>query len=326
MGGVPEMIVLFNLLLLISLNPNLSDSLPGEWVGGDGFSQFPALLGNVYVNPALADTQDCLSVNFRLFSDDYTGTKGDISSASFNIPVFSGFTLGGSFNILYDCNMQAYSSVSDSNYNYFNYFYRKGGIYRFGGYVTKSLGPLSLGIDVNLLNGKSDDIWWVYFEEYEEVYDRVSTYFRGYSVGLGFNWNIANLDFGGYFSPYQEIEKQYEDEEKEDFELDSPLRFGLNYSFGSNKNIIFSVDRRERLIGLNYGFLKFGYGRIYSMGNGVEVGADRFLGGLSLNISELPFSIMFENRKYSGDFADSEFIASIGISISGKGRKNEDKF
>jgi hypothetical protein len=35
---------------------------------------------------------------------------------------------------------------------------------------------------------------------------------------------------------------------------------------------------------------------------------------------------MFENRRYSGDFSDNEFIASIGISISGKGRKDEGKF
>jgi hypothetical protein len=320
------MTVLFSLFILISLNPNLSDSLPGEWVGGDGFSESPALSGSVFVNPALADTQECLSVNFRLFSDDYTGMAGGISSAFFNIPVPLGFTLGGSFNILYDCNLEAYSFVSDSAYTYANHFYRKGGIYRFGGYVAKSLGALSVGVDVNLLNGKSDDIWWVDFEKYYDVYDTVSAYFRGYSIGLGFNFNIANLSVGGYFCPYQKIEKQYEDEEKEKFELDYPLCFGLNYSFGGNKNIIFSVDRREGLIGLNYGFVKLGYGRMYSMGSGFEVNADRFLGGISFNVSGLPLSLMFEKRKYSGNFADSEFIANIGISISGKGRKNEDKF
>jgi hypothetical protein len=320
------MTVLFNFLFLISFNPNLSDSLPGEWVGGDGFSQSPALLGNVFANPALADTQDCLSVNFRLFSDDYTKTSGAFSSASFNIPVFSGFTMGGVFNILYDCDMTAYSFVSDSVYTYANYFNRKGGLYRLGGYVAKSFSFLSLGMDVNLLNGKSDDIWWVYFPDYDDVYDTVSTYFRGYSVGLGVNLNIKNLSLGGYFCPYQEIEKQYEDEEAEEFELDSPLRFGLNYAFSENKSIMFSVDRKEGLIGLNYGFLKLGYGRIYSMGSGFGVSANRFLGGVTFDISELPFSIMFENRRYSGDFSDNEFIASIGISISGKGRKDEGKF
>jgi len=320
------MMVLFSLFLLISLNPNLSDNLPGEWVGGDGFSESPALFGNVYVNPALADTQDCLSVDFRLFSDDYTKTAGGFSSASVNIPVLLGFTLGGSFNILYDCDMEAYSSVSEGDYIYANYFSRKGGLYRLGGYVAKSLGFLSLGMDVNLLNGKSDDIWWVYFPEYDDVYDTVSSYFRGYSVGLGFNLNIANLSLGGYFCPYQEIEKQYEDEDAEEFELDSPLRFGLNYSFSENKSIMFSVDRKEGLIGLNYGFLKLGYGRMYSMGSGFEVNADRFLGGVSFDISEIPLSVMFENRRYSGNFDDNEFIASIGISISGKGRKDEDKF
>jgi hypothetical protein len=320
------MTILFNLIFLISFNPNLSDSLPGEWVGGDGFSQSPALLGNVYVNPALADTQDCISVNFRLLADDYTKTSGGISSVFFNIPVFSGFTMGGVFNILYDSDMEAYSFVSDSVYTYANYFNRKGGLYRLGGYVAKSFGFLSLGMDVNLLNGKSDDIWWVYFPEYNDVYDTVSTYFRGYSVGLGFNLNIANLSLGGYFCPYQEIEKQYEDEGKEKFELDSPLRFGLNYSFSENKSIMFSLDRREGLIGLNYAFLKLGYGKIYSMGSGFEVNADRFLGGVSFDISEIPLYIMFENRRYSGDFSDNEFIASIGISISGKGRKDEGKF
>ncbi len=320
------MTILFNLIFLISFNPNLSDSLPGEWVGGDGFSESPALLGNVYVNPALADTHDCISVNFRLFSDDYTKTSGGFSSAFFNIPVFSGFTMGGIFNILYDCDMEAYSFVSDSVYTYANYFNRKGGLYRLGGYVAKSFGFLSLGMDFNLLNGKSDDIWWVYFPEYNDVYDTVSTYFRGYSVGLGFNLNIANLSLGGYFCPYQEIEKQYEEEEEEEFKLDSPLRFGLNYYFSENKSIIFSVNKKEGLIGLNYGFLKLGYGRIYSMGSGFEVNADRFLGGLSFDIGEIPLSVMFENRRYSGDFSDDEFIASVGISISGKGRKDEDKF
>lgn len=320
------MMFLFNLFLLISVNPNLSDSLPGEWIGGDGFSQFPALVGNVYVNPALADTGDCLSVNFRLLSDDYTKTAGGFSSFFFNIPMVLGFTLGGSFNILYDCDMEAFSSFSDENYTYDNYFFRKGGLYRFGGYMAKSLGPISLGMDVNLLNGKNDDIRWIDFEDYYDVYDTVSTYFRGYSVGLGFNFNIANLSLGGYFCPYQEIEKQYEDEEKEEFELDAPLRFGLNYSFSENKSIMFSVDRKEGLVGVNYAFLKLGYGRMYSMGSGFEVNADRFFGGVSFDISELPLSIMFENRRYSGDFDDNEFIVSMGISVSGKGRKNEDKF
>jgi len=62
------------------------------------------------------------------------------------------------------------------------------------------------------------------------------------------------------------------------------------------------------------------------MGNGVEVKANRFLGGISFEMSGLPVLIMFENRKYSGNFADSEFIGSIGVSISGKGRKNEKEF
>lgn len=320
------MMALFNLFFLISLNPNFSDSLPGEWVGGDGFSQFAALKGNIHVNPALSDTQDCVYVNFRLLSDDYTKTAGGFSSISFNTPVIFGFTLGGFFNILYDCYMEADSLFSDSNYTYNNNFHRKGGLYRFGGYLARSLGPISLGIDVSLLNGKSDDVWWIDFEDYYDVRDTVSTYFRGYSVGLGFNIDIANLSLGGYFCPYQEIEKQYEDEEKEEFELDSPLRFGLNYSFSDNKNIMFSIDRREGLIGLNYSFIKLGYGRMYSMGNGFEVNANRFLAGVSFDISGLPLSIIFENRRYSGSFADSEFIASLGISISGKGRKNEDKF
>ncbi len=320
------MMVLFNIFLLISLNPNLSSGLPGEWVGGNGFSEFPALVGNVHVNPALADTGNCLSVNFRLFSDDYTKTAGEFSSASFNIPVFLGFTMGGIFSILYDCNMEAYSFFSDSSYTYDNYFSRKGGLYRLGGYVAKSLGALSLGMDVNLLNGKSDDIWLIHFENYYDVYNTASTYFRGYSVGMGFSLNIANFSLGGYFCPYQEVEKQLEDEEGEEFELDSPLRFGLNYYFDESKSVMFSIDRREALIGLNYAFFRLGYGRMYSMGSGFEVNADRFLGGVSFDISDLPLSLMFENRRYSGNFADNEFIVNIGISISGKGRKNEDKF
>ena len=114
--------------------------------------------------------------------------------------------------------------------------------------------------------------------------------------------------------------------EEEDFELDLPLRLGLNYSFSENKEMSFSIDRKEAVFGLTYGFLRLGYGRIYSMGNGIEVEANRFLGGILLNMSGLPISVVFENRRYSGSFSDSEFIGSIGVSISGKGRKDEKKF
>lgn len=318
------MTTLLNVFLLISLNPNLSGSLPGEWIGGDGFSQSPALEGNIYVNPALADTQDCLAVNFKLFSDDYSKTAGGLSSVYFNIPLFSAFSVGASFNTLYDCALQAHSYYSGDNYAYNDYFNREGGLYRFGGYVAKTSEVLSLGMDVNLYNGKSDDIWWIVFDnDFYDVYDTVTNYFSGYSVGFGFKLNIAQLSFGGYYCPYQEIKKQYENEEKEEFDLDSPLRFGLNYSFADNKKIIFSIDRREGLIGLNYGFIRLGYSRMFSMGNGVEVSANRFLGGMAFNISELPLSVIFENRRYSGDFADSEFIINVGILLSGKGRKNE---
>jgi hypothetical protein len=323
------MSVLFNIFLLISLNPNFSNYLPGEWVGGNGFSESPALSGNVYANPALADTLDRLSVNFRLFADNYTKTEGAFSSASFNIPIFSGFIMGCNFNTLYDCNMKAYSLFDDSSsYTYHNYFGRKGGIYSLGGYVAKSLGMLSFGIDFNLLNGKSDDIWLIQFEgdNFYPVYDTVSTYFRGYSLGLGFNLNISNFGLGGYFCPYKKVNKKYADEEEEEFEIDSPLRFGLNYYLDENKSVMFSINRREALIGFNYAFVNLGYSRMYSMGTGFDVNADRFLGGLSFSVSGLPLSLTLENRRYSGNFADNEFIANIGISISGKGRKNEDKF
>jgi hypothetical protein len=315
-----------SIFLLVSLNPNLSDSLPGEWVGGDGFSQSPAVIGNVCVNPALADTQDCLSVNFRLLSDDYTNTDGDFYSAFFVMPIRSSFSVGGNFNLLYDPRMEASAADSGLDYHCVNHFFRTGGIYRFGAFMKSSLGPLSLGMDVNLLNGKINEIWWIDFEEFHDVYDTVSTYFRGYSVGLGFNFNFQNLSIGGYYCPYQNIDKWQVVGEEEEFELDSPLRFGCNYSFGENKNIIFSIDRKESIVSLNYGFLKLGYGRIYSMGNGIDVNANRFLGGVSFMISDVPVSIMFENRRYSGVFADSEFIGSLGISLSGKGRKNEKEF
>jgi len=314
---------LFNIFLLISLNPNLSADLPGEWIGGNGFSQFSALSGNVFVNPALADTQNALFVNFRLFSDDYSKMDGGLSSVYFNIPLFSGFNVGGSFNTLYDCALQAFVHHSDDNYTYDNYFNRKGGLYSFGGYMAKSSEIFSLGMDVSFLNGKSDDIWWINFDDYSDVYDTVTTYFGGYSIGFGFNFNVARLNFGGYYCPYHYIEKKYEDEEAEEFELDSPLRFGLNYSFTNNGKVMFSIDRRESIIGLKYGFIKLGYGRIYSMGNGVEADANRFFGGISFDISELPLSVVFENRKYSGDFTDSEFMLNISVLLSGKGRKDE---
>ena len=318
------MTALFN-ILLISLNPNLSGNLPGEWIGGDGFSQSPALSGNVCVNPALADTQDCLDVNFRLFSDDYSKMNGSLSSVYFNIPLFADIAVGGIFNTLYDCFLQADSSYSDDNYSYDNYFNREGGLYRFGGYLARTSEVLSLGLDVNFYKGKSSDIWRIDFEDYYDVYDTVSNYFSGYSIGFGFKFNVAQLSFGGYYCPYQDIERQYEDEEKEEFELDAPLRFGLNYSFADDKKLIFSIDRKEGLIGLNYGFLRLGYSRMFSMGNGVEVSANRFLGGMAFNVSELPLSVMFENRRYSGNLADSEFILNIGILLSGKGRKNENE-
>jgi hypothetical protein len=320
------MFIKLSLFILVSLNPNLSDSLPGEWVGGDGFSQSPAITGNVCVSPALADTQDCLSVNFRLLSDDYTDTDGDIYSAFFVMPVRSGFYLGGNFNLLYDPHMEASVADSGDYYHDTTHFVRTGGIYRFGAFLKKSLGPLSLGMDVNLLNGKIDDIWWIDFEEYYDVYNTVSTYFRGYSVGLGFNLNFKNMSIGGYYCPYQNINKWEIVGEEEKFELDSPLSFGCAYSFGENRNIIFSIDSKEGIVNLNYGLLKLGYGKMYSMGNGVKVNANRYLGGFSFILSDVPVSIMFENRRYSGIFADSEFIGSLGISLSGKGRKNEKEF
>jgi hypothetical protein len=323
MGDVPMIAIKLCIFLLISLNPNLSDSLPGEWVGGNGFSESPAVFGNVCVNPALADTQDCISVNFRLLSDDYTDTDGDFYSAFFVIPVRSSFCVGGNFNLLFDPNMKASAADSGVNYHNTTHFARVGGIYRFGVFLKSSLGPLSLGMDVNLLNGKINDMWWIDFEEYYDVYYTVSTYFRGYSLGLGFNFNLKNLSIGGYYCPYQDINKWEVVGEEEEFELDSPLRFGCNYSFGESGNITFSIDREESIVSLNYGFLKLGYGRMYSMGNGLEVTANRFLGGFSLVIGDVPVSIMFENRRYSGNFADSEFIGSLGIALSGKGRKNE---
>ena len=323
------MMILFNIFLIISLNPNFYNYVPGEWVGGNGFSASPASSGNVHVNPALADTVDCLSVNFRLFADGYTTTDGGFSSASFNIPVFLGFVMGGNFNILYDCNMKAYSVLGGStNNNYHNNFARKGGIYCLGGYIAKPLGVLSLGMDVNILNGKSDDIWKIQFEgkHYYDVDDTVRTLFRGYSVGMGFNLNIANFSLGGYFCPYQEVKKQYYDEEEEEFELDAPLRFGINYYLNEDKGAMFSIDRREAFIGFNYSFVKLGYSRMYSMGTGFDVNANRFLGGVSFSVSGLPLSVTLENRRYLGKFSDNQFIANIGISISGKGRTNEDKF
>jgi len=72
--------------------------------------------------------------------------------------------------------------------------------------------------------------------------------------------------------------------------------------------------------------MRLGYGKMYSMGNGVEVEANRFLGGISFEMSGLPISLVFENRRYSGSFSDSEFIGSLGVLISGKGRKNEKEF
>jgi hypothetical protein len=320
------MMLKLSLFFLISLNPNLSDSLPGEWIGGDGFSESPAAIGNVFVNPAVADTEDCLSVKFRLFSDDYAKTAGDLYSAYFVIPVREGFSMGATFNLLYDSKLEASKIDSGDYYHCVNSMVRKGGLYRSSIFLKKSFESLSLGVDASLLNGKTVEKWGIDFTGYYDVYDTLSTYFRGYSFGLGFNFNFMNLTLGGYFCPYQKIEKWKVVGEEEKFELEPPLSFGLGYSFWDDKNIMFSIDNKEAIVGLKYGLLKLGYGRIYSMGNGVTVDANRFFGGLSFVVSELPLSIMFENRRYSGDFADSEFIWSFGISLSGKGRKNEKEF
>jgi hypothetical protein len=317
----------FSILFLFSLNPNLADSMPGEWVGGNGFSQSPAVLGNVCINPALADTQDYLFVNFRIFSDDYMKAGGGVSSAFFNMPAFLDVSVGGKFDILYDSRIRASTNILYGDYTYTNRFRRIGGIYNFGGFIKRAFGPVSFGADINLLNGKIEDLRRIDMtSSYYDVVDTVSTYFRGYSVGLGFYCNFGSLNLGGYYTPYQELEKWEVKGEEEEFELDLPLRFGLNYSFTENKMISFSIDRKEAVVGLNYGFLRLGYGKMYSMGNGVEVDANRFLGGVTFEMSGLPIHMIFENRRYSGDFADNEFIASLGVSISGKGGENEKEF
>lgn len=320
-------VINLSIILLFSLNPNLADSLPGEWIGGNGFSESPAVLGNVCVNPALADTQDHLFVNFRIFADDYTKTEGGISSAYFNLPIFLDLSVGATFGILYDSRIETAMSTTYEEYTYTNYFKRTGGIYNFGGFIKKSFGPVSWGMDINLLNGKIEDLRFVDMAlGYYDVADTLATYFSGYSFGLGLYCDLGVLSFGGYYCPYQKLEKWEVVGEEEEFELDLPLRFGFNYSFSENKDISFSMDKKEALVGLTYGFLRLGYGRIYSMGNGIEADANRFLGGVSFDMSGLPISIVFENRRYLGSFSDSEFIGSLGVSISGKGRKNEKEF
>ncbi len=317
----------FSIFLLFSLNPTLADSMPGEWVGGNGFSQSPAVLGNVSVNPALADTQDHLFVNFRIFADDYTKTEGGVSSFYFNLPIVLDFSVGGKFDVLYDSRIKASTSTSYGDYTYTSHFLRSGGIYNFGGFLKKSFGPVSWGLDINLLNGKIEDLRYVNMSsDYYDVSDTVTNYFRGYSLGIGFYYDLGVLSFGGYYSPYQRLEKWEVKGAEEEFELDSPLRFGFNYSFSENKRISFSIDRKEGIVGLDYGFVRLGYGKMYSMGNGVEVEANRFLGGISFEMSGLPIFMTFENRKYSGDFSDNQYIGSLGVSISGKGRKNEKEF
>jgi hypothetical protein len=321
------MAINFSIFLLFSLNPTLADSMPGEWVGGNGFSESPAILGNANVNPALADTQDHLFVNFRIFSDDYTKTEGGISSFYFNLPIALDLSVGGKFDVLYDSRIRASTSTSYGDYTYTSHFRRTGGISNFGAFVKKSFGPVSWGMDMNFLSGKVEDLRYVNMPaDFYDVSDTVTNYFRGYSFGIGFYCDLGFLSFGGYYTPYQQLESWEVEEEKEEFELDLPLRFGFNYSFSDNKRISFSINRREGTVGLDYGFMRLGYGKIYSMGNGVEVEANRFLGGISFEMSGLPIFVTFENRRYSGNFSDNQFIGSFGVSISGKGRKNEKEF
>ncbi len=305
------------LFFLISTNSHFLGNLPREWVGGDGFSESPISEGNVFANPATAESLDYLSIRFRFFSDDYSKLEGKISSISLNLPTSFGFSIGGRYNLLTDSQMEtSMDSLNDWD-SYTENFWKVGGLNQYSLFLKKSFGNFSLGIDGNLLNGVVEDRWWIDFKNYYDVYDTLSTYFRGYSSGLGIVYHLKNFKMGGYYCIYQKLNFWKEGEEKRDFNLNRPIRLGINYSIDERKSIMLSLNRESALAIGRYRFFQFGYGRIYSSGYGFNTEGRRFIGGVSLFLNKMPLSITVENRRYFGEYKDNEFIGSIKLSISG---------
>lgn len=310
---------IFFIYLVIS-NPLYAENMPGEWVGEIGLLESPALDGNVFINPATADTLQFVSASYHFSSDDYYEFKGKISSVTLTMPSFYGFLLGGRLNVLYDSNLDGEKKISNEWDPYVEYLTKRGGIDQYSLFVKKSFDLISFGFDFNVQSGEIEDRWKIDFENnrFKDISDTLSTYFKGYSTGIGIFYKYRGLNIGGYYGFYQDIKYWNDSGEKEKFNLKNPIRFGFSYSFDKTKSIILSADRKGALLTGRYGPLIIGYGRIYSSGYDLDIEGNRFLGSIVLSLNKMPILITLENRRYLGNFSDNEYVGSISISISGE--------
>lgn len=309
-------------LFLIISNPLYAKNLPGEWIGEIGLRESPVLSGNVFANPATADTLDYISITSRFSVDDYEKLNAMISSITLTHPILYGFFIGGRINLLYDALLKGKVRDSTEWDHYVEYLVRKGGIDQYSLFLTKSFGDLSFGFDINLLNGEIEDRWKIDFVKlkYHDVFDTLSTYFRGYSAGLGLLYHWKGFKVGGYYNFYQDLKYWREGEGREDFSLERPVRFGVSYSI-NGRSIMFSANRKSALLMGRYGPLMIGYGRIYGSGYDLDIQGNRFIAGIFFSVKRIPFNIAIENRKYSEEFSDNEYIGTITVGISGRGGK-----
>ncbi len=311
---------IFFIFLVIS-NPLYAQNIPGEWVGEIGLLESPALDGNVFMNPATADTLKYISASYRFSSDDYYEFNGKISSVNLTMPNFYGFLVGGRVNMLYDSKLDGEKmNLSNDWDSYDEYFTKRGGIDQYSLFIKKSFGLISFGFDFNIQSGKIENRWKIDFENgrFNDIYDTLSTYFKGYSAGIGIFYKYRGLGIGGYYGFYQDIKYWNEGKEKEKFNLKNPIRFGFSYSFDETKSIILSADKKGALLTGRYGPVIIGYGRIYGSGHELDIEGNRFLGSIVLSLNKMPILITLENRRYLGNLSDNEYIGSISISISGE--------
>jgi len=305
-------------LFLIISNPFYAKNLPGEWIGESGFLESPVLTGNVFANPATADTISYFSITSHLYLDDYEDLEGNVSSVTLTLPAPRGFSLGGRINQLYNSRLEGKVSLSNEWDSFEEYYERRGGLDQYSFFIKKSFGSLSLGIDANLLNGEIEDRWKIDFEEYNDVFDTLSTYFRGYSAGLGLLYHWSEFKVGGYFNFYQKLEYWENGEDRSAFTLKRPIRFGIEYSPDKGKSVMVSADRKAAVLMGRYGPIMIGYGRIYGSGYDLDIEGNRFIAGISFSLNKMPLKVAFEDRRYSGEFSDNQFMGTITFSISGR--------
>ncbi len=307
---------MFFLFLIIS-NPLYAENIPGEWIGESALQESPVSNGNVFANPATADSLNSISVSARFSSDDYNKFDAKLSSVIVTFPVIYDFLIGGRINLLYNSQLEGKFPCSNEWGSYVEYFERRGGLDQYSLFLKKTFGEFSLGFDLNLQNGELEDRWKIDFAEYSDIFDTLSTYFRGYSAGVGLLYYWKGFKVGGYYSFYQNLEFWRDGEDREVFNLEKPVRFGISYSLDRGKSVMLSADRKLALLTGRYGPLMIGYGRIYGSGYNLNIDGNRFIVGMFLSLNRVPFTIAIENRRYSGELRDNEYIGTITISISG---------